>query len=117
MSATQISFLAFAQQAAMATESTPPVQQAAIAVVAHPLAVGGGECSLSFEGLLPDRRDADWLHLRPEYFDSWDFDSAGCGRMDAPAALPSGSHTGFVLCAGSAIAYVKADGFHGWLRD
>ena len=45
MSASQISFSDFAlaaQQAA--TPCTPPVIDTAVAVVAHPLAVGGGGC-------------------------------------------------------------------------
>ena len=50
MPATQISFAAFAasllaSSQSEATDCTPPVQEAAIAVVAHPLTVDGGECS------------------------------------------------------------------------
>lgn len=96
---------------------TPPVQEAAIAVVAHPLAVDGGEClPLPFEGLMADRRVVGSSALRPEYVDDWCVDRAGCGGMDAPEALPAGSHSSFTFLAGSPLAYVKANGFHGWLR-
>lgn len=47
MPATQISFVDFALAAQQAVAPcTPPVTDTAIAVVAHPLAVDGGECFL-----------------------------------------------------------------------
>lgn len=44
MSASQISFAEFALAQQAATDCTPPVDETAPVVVAHPVAVDGGEC-------------------------------------------------------------------------
>lgn len=98
MPATQISFAAFAATflasvQSEAIESTPPVQQAAIEVVAHPLAVDGGECP-RFDGVWEPQRGVTYFDTRRD----WDW-SVGpdwaCGGLDAPAYLPAGSHSSF----------------------
>lgn len=98
MPACQISFAEFARflseaffpATPAAAPSTPPVQQTAVEVVAHPVAVGGGGCIPAFEG--PIRhvfRGVSYFDLRDDY--EYDVDTSGDG-MDAPPALPSGSH-------------------------
>ena len=104
MSASQISFAAFALAQQAAASCTPPVSDAAVVVVAHPLAVDGGECA-RFYGVFhpirgvssPDlRSDHDWS-VQPDW---------ACGAMDAPRDVPSGSHRALSLCG-----RVKADAF------
>lgn len=103
MPATQISFADFALSAQQAaTPSTPPVHEAALAVVAHPLAVDGGECNLVFEGSCSPWRGMGYGDLRDDYGFKCDF-VAGCG-MDAPDWLPSGSHAGVNVHGRSVVA-------------
>lgn len=98
-----------------ANDCTPPVQQAAIAVVAHPLAVGGGEC-LRIHSVAPGNAGC-CREIRDDFLDGWRApwgDSVtgavfGAG-MDAPCYLPSGSHTSFVVGSGRKWAYAVLDG-------
>lgn len=99
MPACQISFTEFARSlseaffpaAPAAAPSTPPVQQAAVEVVAHPVAVGGGECIVVFEGAWVPRRGLRFAEQRMDYGFALDAAWAG-GGMDAPLFVPSGSH-------------------------
>lgn len=108
MPATQISFAAFAatllaSAQSEAIESTPPVQQAAIEVVAHPLVVDGGECP-RFVGPWNAHRSA--RDVRSDaFFADLDVEWA-CGCMDAPRDCPSGSHAHLLI-----VDRVFADGF------
>lgn len=104
MPASQISFADFALAQQAAITCTPPVSEAALVVVAHPLAVGGGECA-RFDGVLLPRRGVSCLDLRPDH--DWSvLPEWACGAMDAPRDLPSGSHAALTLCSG-----VVADAF------
>lgn len=95
MPSSQLSFSGFALVQQAATSCTPPVSDAAVVVVAHPLAVDSGECA-RFGGVFrrirgvssPDlRSDHDWS-VQPDW---------ACGAMDAPRDFPSGSHRALSL--------------------
>lgn len=95
MSASQISFADFALAQQAATSCTPPVSDTAVAVVAHPLAVGSGEC-IRFDGVFHRIRGVSALDLRDDYDWSVSPDWA-CGALDAPRDFPSGSHRALSL--------------------
>lgn len=104
MPATQISFASFAASLLASvqdepTDCTPPVDETASVVVAHPVAVDGGECiyidlrrvHVERPSLLCMREDF-WLDgMHP----GW----AGVG-LDAPSFVPSGSAVVLGLEAG-----------------
>lgn len=95
MLAFQISFADFALVQQAATSCTPPVSDTAVAVVAHPLAVGGGECA-RFDGVFRPIRGVSALDLRDDHGWSVSPDWA-CGALDAPRDFPSGSHRALPL--------------------
>lgn len=95
MSATQLSFSGFALAQQVATSCTPPVSDTAVAVVAHPLAVGSGEC-IRFDGVFHRIRGVSTLDLRDDHDWAVPPDWA-CGAMDAPRDFPSGSHLALFL--------------------
>lgn len=95
MPATQISFADFALAQQAAITCTPPVSEAALVVVAHPLAVGSGEC-IRFDGVFSRIRGVSSLDLRSDHDWSVHPDWA-CGAMDAPRDFPSGSHRALPL--------------------
>ena len=109
MPATQISFSSFALAALqVGTPRTPPVIDTAVAVVAHPLAVDGGEC-IPYSGVYEPSRSVSWFAIRDDFRcediqSDWGFVS-----MDAPAFLPLGGHQSFRSYYGD----VKSDGFTG----
>lgn len=104
MPVSQISFADFALVQQAAITCTPPVSDAALVVVAHPLAVDGGECT-RFDGVLLPRRGVSSLDLRSDH--DWSvFPEWACGGMDAPRDFPSGSHAALRLNNG-----VVADAF------
>ncbi len=112
MPACQISFSEFARSlseaffpaAPAAVPSTPPVHQAAVEVVAHPVAVDGGECILAFEGALPRVfSGVSYFDMRDDYR-GCELDWSGDG-MDAPSMIPSGSHTSDRYKKGAVIAW------------
>ncbi len=114
MTASQISFASFAASLLASfqdepTDCTPPVDETAAVVVAHSVAVGGGEC-ISFRGavvpsrLIPSDRYRSEFALVPEH-------ELGCG-LDAPDWLPSGSHQSWSPIP----SYVKADGYGAHMR-
>ncbi len=110
MSATQVSFLAFALAQQAANDCTPPAESSPLPSVEAGLvaqsSVGGGECILLKTVYDPHR---EWVvDVRD---DLWDV--AACyGGMDAPRALPSGSHTAFICGAGRSWAYACLTGFN-----
>ena len=104
MPSSQLSFSGFALVQQAATSCTPPVSDTAVAVGAHPLAVGGGECA-RFDGVFYRIRGVSSLDLRSDHDWSVQPDWA-CGAMDAPRDFPSGSH--LALSLGGC---VKADAF------
>ena len=95
MPASQISFSGFALAQQAAITCAPPVSDAALAVVAHPLAVGSGEC-IRFDGVFSRIRGVSSLDLRSDHDWSVQPDWA-CGAMDAPRDFPSGSHRALSL--------------------
>ncbi len=104
MPASQISFADFALAQQAATSCAPSVSDAALVVVAHPLAVDGGECA-RFGGVFRRIRGVSALDLRDDH--DWSvLPDWACGAMDAPRDFPSGSHAALRLgdC-------VKADAF------
>ena len=104
MTAFQISFADFALAQQAATSCAPSVSDAALVVVAHPLAVDGGECAC-FDGVFYPIRGVSSLDLRSDHDWSVRPDWA-CGGMDAPRDVPSGSHRALSLCG-----RVTADAF------
>ena len=95
MPAFQISFADFALAQQAAITCAPPVSDAALVVVAHPLAVGSGEC-IRFDGVFSRIRGVSSLDLRSDHDWSVHPDWA-CGAMDAPRDFPSGSHRALSL--------------------
>jgi len=95
MPATQISFSGFALVQQAAITCTPPVSDAALVVVARPLAVGSGECA-RFDGVFYRLRGVSSDDLRSDHDWSVQPDWA-CGSMDAPRDFPSGSHAALRL--------------------
>lgn len=108
MTASQISFASFAASLLASVQDepadcTPPVDETAPVVVAHPVAVDGGEC-IPFAGVWSVHRFASGLadhaffaDLSPEW---------ACGGLDAPRDPPIGSHASQVIGG-----RVYADGF------
>lgn len=95
MPSSQLSFSGFALVQQAATSCTPPVSDTAVAVVAHPLAVGGGECA-RFDGVFYRIRGVSSLDLRSDH--DWSVQPHwACGAMDAPRDFPSGSHLALSL--------------------
>lgn len=117
MPATQLSFAEFARSlseaffpaAPAAVPSTPPVQQTAVEVVAHPVAVDGGEC-LRFDGALLPFRGVGYSCLRADY--DWRDAHASGDTMDAPEWLPCGSHRSQNLYGSCVVASSNR-----WLRE
>lgn len=117
MSACQISFASFAASLLASvqdepTDCTPPVQETAPAVVAHPLAVDGGEC-IPVRSVLDGRRGCHW-EIRDDFGGGFICDGligsvSGAG-MDAPDLLPSGSHTSYVCGLDYSWRYAVLDG-------
>ena len=95
MPSSQLSFSGFALVQQAATSCTPPVSDTAVAVVAHPLAVDGGECA-RFDGVFSRIRGVSSFDLRSDHDWSVHPDWA-CGAMDAPRDFPSGSHLALSL--------------------
>lgn len=121
MSACQISFASFAASLLASvqdepTDCTPPVDETASVVVAHPVAVDGGEC-IPVGDCLTGRSGCHW-ELRDDFYGGFFADGligsvSGAG-MDAPDLLPSGSHTSFVCGPGYSWRYAVVDGFRSY---
>lgn len=114
MPATQISFASFAASLLASvqdepTDCTPPVDETAPVVVAHPVAVGGGECIL-FRGPYVPSHCIPTMDYRPDFALVHESE-VGCG-LDAPDWLPSGSHQSWSPIP----SYVKADGYGAHMR-
>lgn len=108
MPATQISFADFAlaaQQAA--TPCTPPTDSEVElrnlpgSVVAH-ADIGGGGCTLVFEGALLPFRGVGFVSLRNDC--DWQLAHWSGDTMDAPDWLPVGSHAGVNLYGSCVVA-------------
>lgn len=115
MPATQISFSDFAlaaQQAAI--PCAPPVIDAALALVAQPLAADSGEC-IPVGAVLTGRRGCSF-ELRDDYRGGFVCDgligSASGSGMDAPERSPSGSHSSYVCGSGDSWAFLVVNGFN-----
>ena len=120
MPATQISFASFAASLLASvqdepTDCTPPVDETAPVVVAHPVAVDGGECiPVKFVltghwGCSTELRD-DFVHGGGFACDGLIGSAFGAG-MDSPESLPSGSHMAHVCGASYHWRYAVVDGF------
>ena len=127
MSATQISYIAFAlaafadntrsidvpggvdtQQVVSVVLCAPPVTQAASVLVAQPVAADGGECA-PFTGNFEPYRRVRWEDFRRDFYE-WD-DTLTGGGMDASAYIPHGAHRGFVGVRLGGDLGVLADGY------
>lgn len=118
MPASQISFASFAASLLASVQDeptvcTPPVQETAPAVVAHPVAVDGGEC-IPVGAVLDGRRGCHW-EIRDDFVGGFFFTDgliggvSGAG-MDAPDLLPSGSHASYVCGRDYSWRYAVVDG-------
>ena len=108
MPATQISFASFAASLLASvqdepTDCTPPVDETAPVVVAHPVAVDGGEC-IRFAGVFHPFRLVGYGAYRAD-FGAYADAVSGCG-LDAPYFVPSGSHSAY-----EAPGFCMADGY------
>lgn len=80
-------------------DCTPPVDETAPVVVAHPVAVDGGEC-IQIDLRRVHVARPSWVCIRKDFWlDGIDPGWAGVG-LDAPAFLPSGSAVVLGLEAG-----------------
>ena len=117
MPATQISFASFAASLLASvqdepTDCTPPVDETAPVVVAHPVAVDGGEC-IPVGAHLSARSGCHW-ELRDDFYGGFFMEGlsgsvSGAG-MDAPDRLPSGSPSSYVCGSGYSWRYAVVDG-------